>query len=82
MLKRVFWSLEDLGWNLRCRYGFWLHGPYGLAKVIEKMPFRYIAKYLRKYGATISDTTRIERGMIIQRPDPVKPFNNMILKEG
>jgi putative colanic acid biosynthesis acetyltransferase WcaF len=82
MLKKIFLSLEDLCWNIKCRYGFWLHGPYGLARVIEKMPFRYIGKYLRKYGATVSDTTRIERGMIIQRPDAVRPFKNLILKEG
>lgn len=82
MLKRFFWWLEDLGWNIKCRYGFWLHGPYGLARVIEKMPFRYIVKYLRRYGATVSDTTRIERGMIIQRPDAVRPFKNLVLKEG
>lgn len=82
MLKRFFWALEDLGWNIKCRYGFWLHGPYGLARVIEKMPFRYIVKYLRRYGADVSATCRIERGMIIQRPDPVKPFKNLILKDG
>lgn len=82
MLKKVFWSLEDFGWNIKCRYGFWLHGPYGLARVIEKMPFRYIVKYLRRYGATVANSARIERGMIIQRPDPVQPFKNMILKEG
>jgi acetyltransferase-like isoleucine patch superfamily enzyme len=82
MLKKLFWSLEDCSWNFKCRYGFWLHGPYGLARVIEKMPFRYIVKYLRRYGATVADTTRIERGMIIQRPDPVKPFKNLVLKDG
>lgn len=82
MFKKLFWSVEDIGWNIKCRYGFWLHGPYGLARVIEKMPFRYIVKYLRKYGATVSDTTRIERGMIIQRPDPVKPFKNMVFRDG
>jgi acetyltransferase-like isoleucine patch superfamily enzyme len=82
MLKKAFWSLEDLGWNIKCRYHFWLHGPYGLARVIEKMPFRYIVKYLRKYGATIADSCRIERGMIIQRPDTRIPFRNLVLKEG
>jgi len=82
MLRKFFWSFEDLGWNLKCRYGFWLHGPYGLARVIEKMPFRYIVKYLRKYGAAVSDTTRIERGLIIQRPDAARPFKNLILREG
>jgi len=82
MLKGIFWSLEDFGWNIKCRYGFWLHGPYGLARVIEKMPFRYVVKYLRKYGATVADTCRIERGMIIQRPDRVRPFKNLTLMDG
>lgn len=82
MLKRIFWRLEDLTWNIKCRYAFWLHGPYGLARVIEKMPFRFIIKYLRRYGATIEDSCRVERGVIIHRPDPVKPFKNLILKKG
>lgn len=82
MLRKIFWILEDTGWNIKCRYNFWLHGPYGLARAVEQMPFRFIVKYLRKYGATISDTCRIERGIILHRPDPIKPFKNLILKDG
>ena len=40
-MKRLFWKIEDLIWNVKCCYNFWLHGPYGLAKVIEKIPYLY-----------------------------------------
>ena len=82
MFKKIFWFIEDIGWDIKCRYNFWLHGPYGLARVIEKIPFRYIVKYLRKYGATVSETTRIERGIILHRPNKQNPFKNLVLKEG
>lgn len=78
-MKKLFWFIEDLKWNIRCRYNFWLHGPYGLAKVIEQMPFRYIVKYLRKYGATIGDHCRFERGLNIHRPLGKKPFENLVI---
>lgn len=77
-MKRLFWTLEDIKWSMRCRYNFWLHGPYGLAKVIEKMPFRFIAKYLRKYGAEIGESPVIDTGIIIHRPDMKKPFRNLV----
>ena len=76
-MKRLFWFIEDIGWNLRCRYNFWLHGPYGLSKVVEKMPFLFLIKYLRKYGATIGENCRFERGLNIHRPMGVKPFENL-----
>lgn len=78
-MKRLFWKIEDLIWNVKCCYNFWLHGPYGLAKVIEKIPFRYIVKYLRKYGATIGENCRFERGINIHRPLGIKPFENLFI---
>jgi acetyltransferase-like isoleucine patch superfamily enzyme len=79
MFKIFFFGIEDFGWNIRCKYGFWLHGPYGLAKVIEKIPFKFLIKYLRKYGATIGDDCRFERGINIHRPFGRRPFENLII---
>lgn len=79
LFKRLFWVCEDVRWNIRCRYQLWLHGPYGLAKVIEQMPFRFIVKYLRKYGATIGEHCRFERGINIHRPLGKKPFENLMI---
>lgn len=79
MLKALCWAIEDLIWNFSCQYNLWLHGPYGLAKVIEKMPFRFIIKYLRKYGATIGEHCRFERGLNIHRPFGKKPFENLLI---
>jgi acetyltransferase-like isoleucine patch superfamily enzyme len=81
-LKHLFWFLEDFLWNIRCHYNFWLHGPYGLAKVIEKMPFRFVIKYLRKYGASIGENCRFERGLNIHRPLGKKPFENLVIGNG
>jgi len=77
MLKKAAYLVEDLGWNLKCRYSYWLHGPYGLCKVIEKIPFRFLVKYLRKYGAQVGDECIIERGIRIHRPFGKKPFENL-----
>jgi acetyltransferase-like isoleucine patch superfamily enzyme len=79
MLRKIFWIIEDTGWNINCRYNFWLHGPYGLARVVEQMPFRFIVKYLRKYGATIGTDPVIEPGIIIHRPDMELPFKNLTI---
>jgi|GEM_PF-672430 len=81
-MKQLFWAFEDLIWNLKCIYNFWLHGPYGLSKVLEKMPFRYIIKYLRKYGATVGKDCRFERGINIHRPLGTKPFENLVIANG
>ena len=79
-IKKIILIIEDLTWNLRCRKGLWLHGNYGLAKVIEKMPFYFIPKYLRKYGANIGKDCRIERGINIHRPFGInKPFDKLTL---
>lgn len=78
-MKIIFLFFEDLLWNFRCRYHFWLHGPYGLSKVIEQMPFLYNIKYLRKYGATIGENCGIEHGIIMHRPDKKTPFKNLVL---
>lgn len=77
MLKKLVWLFEDFGWNIRCRYNYWLHGPYGLCKVIERIPFRFIIKYLRKYGAKIEDNCTFERGLRLHRPLGSKPFENL-----
>ena len=77
MLKKAAFLIEDLGWNLKCRYGYWLHGPYGLCRVIEKIPFRFLVKYLRKYGAQVGDDCIIERGIRIHRPFGKMPFENL-----
>lgn len=79
MIKRLFFTIETFFWDLRCKYNYWLHGPYGLAKVIEKLPFRFVVKYLRKYGATIGESCRFERGLILHRPIGTPPFKNLII---
>jgi acetyltransferase-like isoleucine patch superfamily enzyme len=81
MLKSIFWFFEDIGWNIRCRYNYWLHGPYGLSKVIERIPYRFLIKYLRKYGATVGVNCRIERGLNIHRPIEKPPFKNLVIEK-
>jgi len=78
-MKYLFWWIEDLIWGLRCSYNLWLHGGYGLAKVMEKIPFRYLVKYLQKYGAKIGENCRFERGINIHRPLRKNPFENLII---
>lgn len=78
-MKKLFWFIEDIKWHFKCSYNLWLHGPYGLAKVIEQMPFRFIVKYLRKYGANIGENCRFERGLNIHRPLGKKPFENLTI---
>lgn len=77
MIKRLATHIEDFGWDITCRYNYWLHGPYGLAKIIEKMPFRVNTRYLRKYGATIGEKCVIERGINLHRPLADPPFKNL-----
>lgn len=77
MLKGLFFLFEDFRWNIKCHYNYWLHGPYGLCKVIEKIPFRYLIKYLRKYGAEIGEGCIIERGIRIHRPFGERPLENL-----
>lgn len=79
MIKRFLLKIEEIVWNIRCRYGFWLHGPYGLANVIDKIPFHFLVKYLRKYGATVGDGCRFERGINIHRAFGKQPFENLII---
>jgi len=79
MIKKILWFFEDLCWNARCSYNFWLHGPYGLVAIIEMMPFRYLVKYLRKYGAIIGNNSIIDTGIIIHRPDKNIPFKNLTI---
>ena len=81
-MKSFFYLIENIGWNLLCSYRFWLHGPYGLARTVEKMPFRYLVKYLRKYGATVGEDCRFERGLNIHRPLGKKPFENLTIGNG
>ena len=79
MMKTIFLLIEDFFWAQRCRYNLWLHGPYGLAKVVERIPFRFLVKYLRRYGATVGENCRFERGLKIHRPLGKKPFENLII---
>lgn len=81
-MKNLFWFFESILWSIRCSYNFWLHGPYGLAKVIERIPFRYLVKFLRKYGATIGNDCRFERGLNLHRALGKKPFENLIIGNG
>lgn len=76
-MKASLYFLEEIGWSLKCMYNLWLHGPYGLSRVIEKMPFRYLLKYLRKYGASVGDNCVIERGLNLHRPFGNQPFENL-----
>jgi acetyltransferase-like isoleucine patch superfamily enzyme len=78
-MKEIFIFIENSIWNVKCSYNLWIHGPYGLSKVIEKMPFRFLIKYLKKYGATIGENCRFERGLNIHRPFGNKPFENLII---
>lgn len=78
-LRLAFLMYEDLKWNIKCRYNFWLYGPYGLSAVVESIPSRFVNKYLVKYGATIGKDVRIERGINIHRPDPDRPFKNLFI---
>lgn len=79
MKKLLIW-LEGIIWSYRCRYGYWLHGPYGLSKIVEKMPFRFNVVFLKKYGASIGENCRIERGINIHRPFGENlPFENLMI---
>jgi acetyltransferase-like isoleucine patch superfamily enzyme len=79
-MKSMFIWIEDLLWSIRCSYGLWIHGPYGLSRIIEKIPFRHLVKYLRKYGASVGEGGIIERGIYIHRPfGKKKPFENLVI---
>lgn len=81
-MKHLFWFFEDIMWGIRCSYNLWLHGPYGLAKAVERIPFRFQIKYLRKYGATVGEGCRFEKGIILHRPFGKKPFGNLTIGNG
>lgn len=81
MIRKFILFIEDIGWYFRCWVNFIVHGSYGLCKVIEKMPYLFIAKYLRKYGAIIGKSCRIERGINLHRPDSKIPFKNLVIKD-
>jgi acetyltransferase-like isoleucine patch superfamily enzyme len=78
-MKKIFWILEDLKWNISCRFNFWLHGPYGLTRTIEKIPFRFLLKYMRKYGANIGSGVVIDSGIKFHRPDKQRPLKNLFI---
>jgi acetyltransferase-like isoleucine patch superfamily enzyme len=79
IIRYIFLLFEDISWNLSCRYNLMLYGPYGLSGVIERMPPRFLVKYLRKYGATIGNECQIEKGLNLHRPGVKKPFENLIV---
>lgn len=78
-MKRIFWAFENIGWTIRCSYNFWLHGPYGLTRILERMPLRYLLKYMRKYGATIGTGVIIDSGIKFHRPDKQTPLKNLVI---
>ena len=41
------------------------------------MPYPFIIRILRKYGATIGDGCNIERGLVLHRPNRENPFINL-----
>ena len=61
----------------KCRIKFWLYGPYGVADVLKFAPYPFIQPILRKYGAQIGENCVIDTGIILHRPDKVKPFKNL-----
>lgn len=79
MLKYLFLIIENLIWSLRCKYKFWLYGSYGLTRVVENMPFHFVIKYFRKYGADIGKNCIIDSGFKIHRPNKNTPFKNLII---
>ena len=64
---------------LRCRFRFWLFGPYGVADLLRKAPYPFIQPILREYGATIGDNCSIDTGLTIHRPGLKKPFKNLMI---
>lgn len=79
MFKNLVFFLIDFIWNLRCKYKYWLYGAYGLTRVVESMPLKFVIKYLRKYGAQIGDNCIIDSGFKIHRPDSKIPFKNLVI---
>ncbi|HOZ14472.1 MAG TPA: hypothetical protein PK784_06760 [Tenuifilaceae bacterium] len=79
MIKDIFILIENHIWNLRCRYNYWMHGAYGLTRTIEKMPFRFVVKYFRKYGATVGENVIIDSGFKIHRPSSGLPLKNLVI---
>lgn len=79
-MKAFFLFIERCIWSIRCSYGLWLHGPYGLSRVVERIPYKHLVSFLRKYGATIGEGGLIERGLYIHRPfGRNKPFEHLIV---
>ncbi len=81
-MRKILSGIEELIWSIRCKFYFYLHGPYGVSNCIERMPFRLIIKFMRKYGADIGTDCRIETGIILHRPDKEIPFKNLVLGKG
>lgn len=79
MLKQLLFRMEDISWSIRCSYNFWLHGPYGLTRTIEKIPFKFLIKYMRKYGAKIGAGVIIDSGFKLHRPDGQLPLKNLVI---
>jgi acetyltransferase-like isoleucine patch superfamily enzyme len=79
LLRLFFLAIEDYSWNISCRYNFWLFGPYGLSGVIERMPSRFTVKYLKKYGATVGEDCRVEKGINLHRATTKLPFINLTI---
>lgn len=78
-MKKIIIYFEDIYWSIKCRFNFFLHGSYGLTRTIEKIPFRFVLKYMRKYGATIGAGVIIDSGFKLHRPDSITPLKNLII---
>lgn len=79
IVKKIILKIFYSYWYVKTLIYFKIFGPYGVSNCIEIMPYPFIIKFLRKYGATIGDGCNIERGLIIHRPDPNIPFKNLKL---
>jgi len=79
ILKKIILKIIYIHWCIKTTFYFALFGSHGVSNCIEIMPYPFIIKFLRKYGASIGESCNIERGLILHRPDPSKPFKNLKL---
>jgi acetyltransferase-like isoleucine patch superfamily enzyme len=81
MLSNLLRKIGFWYWRLKTFYNFKVYGPYGVSNCIEVMPYPYIIPILRLYGARIGEKCGIERGLILHRPNPQRPFKNLTIGE-
>jgi acetyltransferase-like isoleucine patch superfamily enzyme len=78
-MKSLFLIILRKVWLLRCSIAFYIFGSYGVSNILKNAPFPFIKPILRKYGASIGERTAIDTGIMIHRPDPIKPFRNLVI---